>query len=201
MELILNLTTVVNFCEVVKAQLAKSTLLTSTLVPLEYFKVYSDAKHRVGCRKQREAIAPIESLVRLQPFFFLSLRWKNCLRQNCSVGSCACSEWPALGQNTLIIYMYVLHGRLARWIKWRAWDVGEAKEWLENELWLSSAHSPTFPTLHLRHNLFFNPSVALPTSQLTLQPFRYFSYVTAHSPTLLSLLLRHKHSIAFHYDH
>ena len=29
----------------------------------------------------------------------------------------------------------VVHGRLARWIKWRACDVGEAKEGLENELW------------------------------------------------------------------
>ena len=29
-----------------------------------------------------------------------------------------------------------MHGRLARWRKWRACDVGEAKEWLENELWL-----------------------------------------------------------------
>ena len=28
-----------------------------------------------------------------------------------------------------------LHGRLARWRKWRACDVGEAKEGLENELW------------------------------------------------------------------
>ena len=27
------------------------------------------------------------------------------------------------------------HGRLARWIKWRSCDVGEAKEGLENELW------------------------------------------------------------------
>ena len=38
---------------------------------------------------------------------------------------------------------------------------------------------------------FSNPSVTLPTSQLILQPFRCFSYVTAHSPTLLSLLLPH----------
>ena len=29
----------------------------------------------------------------------------------------------------------VRHGRLARWRKWRASDVGEAKEELENELW------------------------------------------------------------------
>ena len=27
------------------------------------------------------------------------------------------------------------HGRLARWRKWRACDIGEAKEGLENELW------------------------------------------------------------------
>ena len=54
----------------------------------------------------------------------------------------------------------------------------------------SSAHSPSFPSFHLRHNSFSNPSLALPTSQLILQPFRCFTYVTAHSPTLLSLLLR-----------
>ena len=29
----------------------------------------------------------------------------------------------------------VQHGRLAKWIKWRACDVGEAKEVLEYELW------------------------------------------------------------------
>ena len=54
------------------------------------------------------------------------------------------------------------------------------------------AHSPTFPSLHLRHNSFSNPSVGLPTSQLSPQPFGCFTYVTVHSPTLLSLLLRHK---------
>ena len=37
-----------------------------------------------------------------------------------------------------------------------------------------------------------NASVASPTSQLILQPFHCFTYVTAHSPTLFSLLLRHK---------
>ena len=51
----------VNFGEVRRAQLAKSTILISTLVPLGSFrfsKVYSDAKGRVGCGKQREASAP-----------------------------------------------------------------------------------------------------------------------------------------------
>ena len=57
---------------------------------------------------------------------------------------------------------------------------------------MSRAHSPSFPSLHLRHSSFSNPSLALPTSQLILQPFRSFTYVTAHSPTLLSLLLRHR---------
>ena len=86
---------------------AKSTLLSSKLVPLGSFKVCSDAKERVACRKKRDATAPITSLVKLQPWF-LSLWWKTCLRQNCSLGSCACSEGPALGQNTLIyIYIYI----------------------------------------------------------------------------------------------
>ena len=54
------------------------------------------------------------------------------------------------------------------------------------------AHSPTFPSLHLRHNSFSNSSVILPTSQLSLEPFHCFTYITVHSPTLLSLLLCHK---------
>ena len=45
------------------------------------------------------------------------------------------------------------------------------------------------PSVALRHSSFSNPSVALPSSQFIVQPFRCFTYVTAHSPTLLSLLL------------
>ena len=41
-------------------------------------------------------------LAKLQPWF-LSLQWKTCLWQNCSLGSCACSERPALGQNILMV--------------------------------------------------------------------------------------------------
>ena len=70
-------------------------------------------------------------------------------------------------------------------------DVGEVTERLENEQSYVTAHSPTLPLLHLRHSSFSNPSFALPTSQLILQPFRCFTNVTAHSPNLLSLYLRH----------
>ena len=90
-------------------------------------------------------------------------------------------------------------------------DVGKLTERLENELCsaqfilqpffcfpyvtssslASRAHSPTFPSVYLRHNSFSNPSVALPTSQLILQPFRCSTYVTVHSPTLPLLHLRH----------
>ena len=90
------------FHEVQRAQLAKSTLLTSALVFLgsfRSFKVCVDAKERVGCGKQREATAVIKSLVKLQ-LWFLSLRWKTCLRQNCNIDFCTGSEGPALGQNT-----------------------------------------------------------------------------------------------------
>ena len=54
-----------------------------------------------------------------------------------------------------------------------------------------TAHSPTIPSLHLRHSSFSNPSVASPTSQLILQSFFCFSYITAHSPTLPLHHLRH----------
>ena len=79
-------------------------------------------------------------------------------------------------------------------------DVGEVTESLENELCCMSLYlyiyelcsfskiSVTSPT----YKLITKPSVALPMSQLILQPFRCFTYVTAHSPTLLSLLLRHR---------
>ena len=53
------LSLVVNFGEARRAQLDKSTYLTSTLVPLGSFKVCSDANERVGCGKQREATASI----------------------------------------------------------------------------------------------------------------------------------------------
>ena len=55
-----------------------------------------------------------------------------------------------------------------------------------------TAHSdsPSFPSLHLRHSSFSNPSLTLPTSQVILQTFSCFTYVTGHSPTLISLLLR-----------
>ena len=49
---------------------------------------------------------------------------------------------------------------------------------------MSSAHSPNFPSLHLHHSSFSNPTVALPTSQLILQPFCCFTYLTVHSPTI-----------------
>ena len=49
-----------------------------------------------------------------------------------------------------------------------------------------------FPSLYLRHSSFSNPSVALPTSQLILQSFCCFTYITAHSPILLLLFLCHR---------
>ena len=64
--------------------------------------------------------------------------------------------------------------------------------------------SPTLLSLFIRHRIFTyitwltyvtahsKTSLALPTSQLILQPFRCYTYVTAHSPTLLWLLLRHR---------
>ena len=46
-----------------------------------------------------------------------------------------------------------------------------------------TAHSPTLPSLYLRHSSFSNPSVASPTSQLILQPFFRFSCVRGFSVT------------------
>ena len=43
--------------------------------------------------------------------------------------------------------------------------------------------SPTLTSLQLRHSSFSNPSTALPTSQLILEPLRCFTYVIGTSPT------------------
>ena len=75
------------------------------------------SKERVGCRKEREATAPILSLVKLHPWF-LSLRWKICLRQNCSQSSCTWSEGPALGQNTLMMMVQGFTFEGCRGTKW-----------------------------------------------------------------------------------
>ena len=53
-------------------------------------------------------------------------------RNSCSITS-AFSEWQR-GEDECHTVVPI-HGRLARWIKWRACDVGESKEGLKNELW------------------------------------------------------------------
>ena len=50
-------------------------------------------------------------------------------------------------------------------------------------LQVTEPHSPTLASIHLRHSSFSNPSAALTTSQLILQPFRCFTYVISTSPT------------------
>ena len=66
---------------------------------------------------------------------------------------------------------------------------------------LRAAHGSTYT--QPRHNSFSNPSFASSTSQalhliylalLILQPFRHFTFVTTHSPTLPSLNLVTAHS-------
>ena len=46
---------------------------------------------------------------------------------------------------------------------------------------MRTAHSTTFPSVHLCHSAFSNPSVTLPMSQLILQLFFCFSYITGSS--------------------
>ena len=71
---------------------------------------------------------------------------------------------------------------------------GRFSVWIFSHSWLVPIITSgiRFFALHLRHCSFSNPSLALPTSQLILQPFRCFTYDTVHSPTLLSLLLPHR---------
>ena len=64
-------------------------------------------------------------------------------------------------------------------------NVGEVTESLENDLFSFSNLSVSSPTS------FSKLFVTSPPSQLILQPFRRFIYVTAHSPTVPLLHQRH----------
>ena len=59
-------------------------------------------------------------------------------------------------------------------------DVGKAAEGLANE---AEPRFPTLTSIQLRHSSFSNPSAALPTLQLILQPFRCFTYIIGTTPT------------------
>ena len=67
-------------------------------------------------------------------------------------------------------------------------DLGEVAERLENEL---SKLSVTSPTSQLILQLFRPFTYITAHSELILQPFHHFTYVTTHSPNLPSLYLRH----------
>ena len=101
------LTPVVNFSEIRKVQFVKSTLLTSTSMPWDLFrsfKVGSDVKERVGVRKAMGSYRTY-SIPRKTAALVREFAMVNLLRLNCSVCSCACSKWPALGKNTLMMIM------------------------------------------------------------------------------------------------
>ena len=73
--------------------------------------IFSDGLRSVQMINRKWDAESNGKLPHLFNHWFLSLQWKTCLRQNCSLGSCACSEGPALGQNTLmnefkVVYRY-----------------------------------------------------------------------------------------------
>ena len=76
-----------------------------------------------------------------------------------------------------------IHGRLARWRKWKSCDVAELILQAFSHFTYVTAHSPTLPSLYLHHSSFSNRSVASPTSQLIPQSFFRFCYVTGFSLT------------------
>ena len=68
-------------------------------------------------------------------------------------------------------------------------DIGEAMESLENEQSSFSKLSVTSPTSQLTLQPF--PRFTYVTALLILKAFNHFTYVTAHSPTFPSLYLRY----------
>ena len=94
--------------------------------------------------------------------------------------------------NSPTLLSLLLRHRILTYVTWRAshavlsWLIFNIRHMFWSNL-LSNLSD-----ILLRHNSFSKHYVALPTSQLILQPFRCSTYVTVHSSTLLSLLLRHR---------
>ena len=87
---------VVNFGEVQRAQLAKSTLLTSTWCPWDHFSLTS-----IQILKREWGAESIGKLPHLFiPGKTAALVPEFAFSRTTALGSCACSEGPALGQNT-----------------------------------------------------------------------------------------------------
>ena len=62
------------------------------------------------------------------------------------------------------------HGRLARWIKWRACDVGEAKKGLENELWRRWSNRRVWEWALTKASVQVHNRTDRPTIKFTLTP-------------------------------
>ena len=71
--------------------------------------------------------------------------------------------------------------------QWKGWrmccDIGNATEGLENELWCRWSDGKLGEWAEL---------IVIVIAELILQAFHRFTYITVHSPTLLSLYLRHR---------
>ena len=70
-----------------------------------------------------------------------------------------------------------------------SWNVGKATEGLEHELWRRWSDGKVVEWAE--QSSFSDLSITSYTSQLILRSFRRFTYLTAHSPTLPLLHLRH----------
>ena len=92
----------VNFSEVRRTQLAKSILLTSTMVPWDLFrsfKICSNAKEwGTESKGKLTHLFILSKTVTLVPEF---------AGQHYDLGSSVCSEKPALGQNTQMMMMLI----------------------------------------------------------------------------------------------
>ena len=99
---------------------------------------------------------------------------------------------PGFGSRATVVYdLHKWHHRLNETYQILSFP-DDIEIYLHTDKSTLRAHSPTFPSLHLRQISFSITSVALPTPQLILHPFRCFACAAVDSPTLLSLLLRHR---------
>ena len=118
-------------------------------------------------RKATGSYCTYSSLVKLQPWF-LSLGWKTCVRQNCCLGFCACSEGPALGQNTLMMTIFFENVEKFKYLAVAVTNTNDIREEIKRRKNMGNAHY-CFLSFFLSLSVIYPPQCRFNTPPPDLQ--------------------------------
>ena len=143
-------------------------------------------------RKATEATAPIQSLVKLQPCF-VSLSWRTCLRQHCSLRSCVL-DLLMMYITQLWIFNMLVYFIICLWYQIKRRLRGQEVSWspptaevsslrLGHSMWLSWWTKWSLARVFYRFSL--------PQFHSTISPHSSHSFVSFHLISSAPVMMRH----------